>query len=144
MFADFHMMGNLTQFPDYRAYAQDKFLCNISIAVNRTKGADADYYNLTAFGEKADYIHKYATKGQRIYVEGYMSQKVYEKDGKKQRATNYTITKVELCGDGKARAQDENQRKAEQAVQQAQTNIQPEWTTATNEMPADDYDQLPF
>ena len=92
MFADFHMMGNLTQFPDYRAYAQDKFLCNISIAVNRTKGADADYYNLTAFGEKADYIHKYATKGQRIYVEGYMSQKVYEKDGKKQRATSRIST----------------------------------------------------
>ena len=152
MFADFKIMGNLTHFPDYRAYAQDKFLCNISIAVNRTKGADADYYSLTAFGEKADYIHRYATKGQRIYVEGYMSQKVYEKDGKQQRATNYTITKVELCGDGKVREQNQQ---VQQAVQQAQSttfresefryDAQPEWATATNEMPMDDdYGTLPF
>ena len=153
MFADFKIMGNLTHFPDYRAYAKDKFKCNISIAVNRKKGEDADYYNLTAFGQTADYLHKYATKGQRIYVEGYMSQKVSEKDNK--RYTNYTITKVDLCGDGKFRTQDENQRKAEKAVQQAQSttfresefryDAQPEWATASNEMPMDDdYGTLPF
>ena len=148
MFFDFKVMGRLTQFPDYKATGKtDKngnplYVCNISVAVNKGKNNPAEFYNLTAFGDSADFIHKYFTKGQMIYADGHIKQSVYEKDGKTQRKDNYIIDKVKFCGDSKTRTQDENQRKVEQAVQQAQTNIQSEWATAPNEMPMDD--TLPF
>ena len=137
MFADFKIMGRLTKTPDYRAYAQDKFLCHISVAVNK-KNEDASFYNITAFGKTADFLHQHFDKGQMVYVEGKLKQKTYEKDGKKLTKIEFIADKVDFCGDGKVREQNQQ---VQQAVQQAQ----PEWATATNEMPMDDdYGTLPF
>ena len=142
MFFDFKVMGRLTQFPDYKATGKtDKngnplYVCNISVAVNKGK------YNLTGFGYSSNFLPNYYTECQMIYSYAHIKQSVYEKDGKTQRKDKYIIDKVKFCGDSKTRTQDENQRKVEQAVQQAQTNIQSEWATAPNEMPMDD--TLPF
>lgn len=138
MFADFKIMGHLTKVPDYRAYAQDKFLCRISVAVNK-KNEDASFYNITAFGKTADFLHQYFDKGQMVYVEGKLKQKTYEKDGKKLTTYDFTADKVDFCGDGKVREQNQQ---VQQAVQMAYNNTLPEWSTAPNEMPDDP--QLPF
>ena len=136
MFADFKIMGRLTKTPDYRAYAQDKFLCHISVAVNK-KNEDASFYNITAFGKTADFLHQYFDKGQMVYVEGKLKQKTYEKDGKKLTTYDFTADKADFCGDGKVREQNQQ---VQQAVQTAYNNTQAEWATAPNEMP----DELPF
>lgn len=151
MFADFKIMGRLTKTPDYRAYAQDKFLCHISVAVNK-KNEDASFYNITAFGKTADFLHQHFDKGQMVYVEGRMKQKTYEKDGKKQSKIELTAEKVDFCGDGKTK--DHTQTKFgyqawadKRNVQEPEWTVnnqpnQPEWATASNEMPMDD--TLPF
>lgn len=144
MFADFKMMGRLTKVPDYRAYAQDKFLCHISVAVNK-KNEEPCFYNLTAFGKTADFLHQYFDKGQMVYAEGHLKQSTYEKDGKKLTKTEFIADKADFCGDGKVREQ--NQPEWATAPNEmpkvfvSHNNAQPEWATAPNEMPDD---TLPF
>jgi single-strand DNA-binding protein len=56
-----------------------------SVAVSEVyKGEKkTDFFDITAFGEKADIIEKFFKKGHPILLEGKLKQEKWEKDGKK-------------------------------------------------------------
>lgn len=141
MVNNFNLMGRLTKAPELRAYANDKYLTAFSIAVNENK-EKVHFFDLTAFGKTGEFIHHYFDKGQMIAVQGHLNYSTWTgQDGKTKSAVQLVADKADFCGDGKVREQN---TQVQQAVQQAQTNIQSEWATAPNEMPMDDMDQLPF
>lgn len=141
MVNNFTLMGRLTKVPELRAYADGKYLTAFSIAVNENK-EKVHFFDLTAFGKTGEFVHHYFGKGQMIAVQGHLNYSTWTgQDGKTKSAVQLIADKADFCGDGKVREQN---TQVQQAVQQAQTNIQSEWTTAPNEMPMDDMDQLPF
>lgn len=74
-----------------------------TIAVNRTyKGKDGekqtDFINIVAWKHTAEFVAKYFTKGQQIIVSGRLQTRTWEKDGKKQYATEVLASEVFFAG----------------------------------------------
>lgn len=88
------LIGRLTRDPETKTTSTGKKLVEFSIAVNKRikpkDGADADFFYVKAWGQTADYISEYITKGRLISVDGRMETNQYEKDGRTQ--TSYFVT----------------------------------------------------
>lgn len=80
------LIGRLTADPELKETKNGTAVMQATIAVERMKrdGEDqgADFINLVIWSHSADYISKYANKGDLIGVNGRLSQRTYEnKDG---------------------------------------------------------------
>ena len=68
--------GRLGRDPELKQTADGKDWCSFSVAVNRyaKKGeeAKADWFNCTAYGKTAVFLHQYFHKGDGILLEGRM------------------------------------------------------------------------
>lgn len=68
--------GRLTRDPELKTYKNKKgetgSMCNFSVAVNRTMGEDADFFNCTAFGKSGENVSKWFHKGDGIVLSGEM------------------------------------------------------------------------
>lgn len=71
-----HIYGRLARDPELKQYrnarGESGSLCNFSVAVNRPFGEEADFFNCTVFGKRAEVIDKFFTKGSRIALSGSM------------------------------------------------------------------------
>lgn len=93
-------IGRLTKEPELKTVGKDKTLANFTIAINRAYQKDvADFLNCTVWGKTAEYISKYAKKGQLVAVEGELNiDKVNDKYFTKISASNVNI--LSSKGDG--------------------------------------------
>lgn len=69
------LIGRLTRDPELRTTQTGKSVVEFSIAVNkRTKpqdgSPDADFFRVKAWGQTADYVNNYITKGRLVAVDG--------------------------------------------------------------------------
>lgn len=71
-----NIYGRLVRDPELKAYTNSKgesnTMCNFTVAVNRRFGDDADFFNCTIFGKRAEVIDKFFRKASRIAVSGEM------------------------------------------------------------------------
>lgn len=73
-------------------------VANFSLAVNRNS-EEADFFNCTAFNDKAELIEKYVVKGQELIIEGTCQNNFYEdKNGNMQYANRIIVNRIEFCG----------------------------------------------
>ena len=85
--------GRLTADPELKATPSGVQVCSFSIAVNRRfaekKGGEkpADFFNVTAWGQTAEFITRYFRKASSICVVGSIQTRTWEKDGVKHYAT---------------------------------------------------------
>ena len=94
----FVCMGRLTADPEIK-YSQDNLaIARFTVAVNRMKKGEADFFNCTAFGKRAEFVGKYLTKGSRVMVRGQVHIDSYtNKDGQKAKAINVNVDEVEFA-----------------------------------------------
>lgn len=85
-----HILGTITKTPEMRFTTGGTAVLKFSIAYNeRRKQQDgsytdkAHYFDVTAWGKKADVIKGYFDKGSRILVSGSLEHETWEKDGQK-------------------------------------------------------------
>lgn len=75
------LIGRLTRDPEPRKTTTGKNVVSFSIAVDRrfkgADGQDADFFRITAWGQLADFVSNYMTKGRLISVEGRLQQRKY-------------------------------------------------------------------
>jgi len=76
------LVGRLTRDPELRTTSTGKNVCSFSIAVTKrikpTDGSpDADFFNIVAWGNQADYVTNYLTKGRLVAVEGRLQSRKY-------------------------------------------------------------------
>ncbi len=75
------LVGRLTRDPDVRTTPNGKQVANFSLAVDRRfksqDGQDADFFNVVAWGNSADFVAKYLGKGRLVAVEGRLQQRKY-------------------------------------------------------------------
>lgn len=99
------IMGRLTKEPELRQTPQGTAVCSFTIAVNRRFAKDGqqdcDFINCTAWQNTAEFICKYFHKGDMIAVVGRLETRQWEKDGKKQFATDVVIEEAHFCGSKK-------------------------------------------
>lgn len=68
------LIGRLVRDPELRTTNTGKNVVEFSIAVNKRvkaqDGTDADFFRVKAWGQTADYVNNYLTKGRLVAVDG--------------------------------------------------------------------------
>ncbi len=95
--------GRLTADPTIRQSNSGKSIAGFSVAVDGYKDKDGnkqtDFIRCTAFGQVADMLSRYWTKGKEIALEGSLRQNDYtDKDGTKHYSYQVVVNRVHFCG----------------------------------------------
>ena len=97
------LSGRLTSDPELKTTPSGVYVCSFTIAVERKykQGEDrqADFINIVAWRNNAEFICKYFGKGSMIAVEGEIQTRTYEdKNGNKRKAVEVVVDSVSFCG----------------------------------------------
>ena len=112
----FIMIGNLTKDPEFKTTNSNAAYVNFTLAVKRpfanAQGErETDFINCVAWDKKAEFITKYATKGDKLSVVGHIRISTYEnREGNKITTFNVWVEEVEIV----------SSRKTEKKVEQAE------------------------
>ena len=93
MVAKVTLVGNIGKDPEIKSYG-DKRAARFSIAVNRwvKKEKTTMWVNVVVWDQKkVEVIENYASKGMKVYIEGNLEIREYEKDGSKRLATEVVL-----------------------------------------------------
>ena len=97
------LKGRVAKAPDVKTTQSGQTFTRITIAIDRyTKAGEerkADFINCTAWGNTAQFLAKYFTKGKEILCEGRIQTGSYtDAEGKKRYTTDVVLDRVEFCG----------------------------------------------
>ncbi|MDD3766946.1 MAG: single-stranded DNA-binding protein [Eubacteriales bacterium] len=99
------LMGRLTRDPELRYTPSNIPVCSFSIAVDRRfvrtgEERQADFINIVAWRQTAEFICKYFVKGQMINVCGSIQTRSWDDaNGVRRYATEVVADEVNFCGD---------------------------------------------
>ena len=104
------LIGSLGQDPEVKNFDNGKILAKFSIATNESyKNAqgeritDTTWHNVVAWGKTAEILEKYVRKGDKIGVEGKLTNRQYEdKDGNKRYMIEIVANEVLMLGQKKS------------------------------------------
>ena len=106
------LVGRLTRDPDLRYGASNNAVMRTSLAVdrqftNQNGEREADFINIVAFGNRAETMKKYLTKGSQIAVSGRIQTGSYDdKDGKRVYTTDVVIDEFQFLDTKNSRPSD--------------------------------------
>jgi len=98
------LKGNITRDIELKDIGNDKKVANFSIAVrrdykNQSGEYETDFFNCSAFGNTADFLSKFFSRGSQILLIGHLQNNQWETDnGEKRTATNVIVESIEFCG----------------------------------------------
>ena len=97
------IVGNITQDPEKKVTDKGTKITTFSVATNRKyKGEkQTEYHNVVSFGNTAEAIAQYMSKGSQILVEGRLQTRSWEKDGQKHYRTEIVANRVEFGSNNK-------------------------------------------
>ena len=116
--------GNLGKDPELKEFQTGTKKVNFSVAVSEPVKTNGQWENKTTWllvefwGNDAEYISKYATKGSFIVVSGRIAEDTWEKDGQTQR-------KVYIKGDRFSLPKSSKVVEADEGSSQVEDNIPP-------------------
>lgn len=77
-------VGRLTADPEPKTTTTGKNIVNFTLAVDKNKGEETNFFDCVAWEKTAEYLSKYAKKGTLLLVSGRLDQQTWEKDGTKK------------------------------------------------------------
>ncbi|HLG71317.1 MAG TPA: single-stranded DNA-binding protein [Chloroflexota bacterium] len=94
------IIGNLGRDPEMRYTPQGTAVTSFSVAVSRSFNSrdgeqqeETDWFRVTAWNKLAEIANQYLTKGQRVYVEGRVSMRMWDgNDGQKHGSLELTAS----------------------------------------------------
>jgi single-strand DNA-binding protein len=100
------LIGNLGNDPEIINLESGKTLAKFSIATNESyknangeKVTDTQWHNVVAWGNTAQIIEKYVTKGKEVAIEGKLTSRSYEtKEGEKRYVTEVVCNELLMLG----------------------------------------------
>ena len=98
------IMGRLVADPELRTTGSGISVSSFTVAVDRRfnrQGEDrqADFIDIIAWRQTAEFVCKYFRKGSMIAVQGYIQTRMYEdKNGNKRKAVEIVADNVSFCG----------------------------------------------
>lgn len=144
------IMGRLVADPELRTTTQGQSVCSFRIACDRSyvqqgQERQADFIDIVAWRQQADFVSKYFQKGSMIAVEGSLQTRQYQdKQGSKRTAVEVVANNISFAG---AKRQDAQRAPSyEQQAKAAQNVPQPTYTQGSMDDFAviNDDDDLPF
>ena len=96
----FEVIGNITKDVEIRTTPSNKEVATFSVGVKRTfknsdGNYDSDFFNYMMW-QPSDFYKDNLKKGIKVYVSARLNNRTYEKDGKKQYITDYTVEHIEI------------------------------------------------
>lgn len=97
------IQGRLTADPELKRTSSDTAVASFSVAVDRDfvkQGEDrqADFINVVAWRQSAEFVTKYFHKGSQIIVQGRLQTRKWDDaDGKKRYATEIIADHINFC-----------------------------------------------
>lgn len=151
------IMGRLVADPELRTTTQGHSVCSFRIACDRSyvqqgQERQADFIDIVAWRQQADFVSKYFQKGSLIAIDGSLQTRQYQdKQGSKRTAVEVVANNISFAG---AKRQDSQsvpsyEQQTTSHVQQAkaaQNALQPAYTQGSMDDFAviNDDDDLPF
>lgn len=90
------LTGRLTAAPELRQTPSQKFVCNFQLAVQRKYNKNAeqetDFISVEAWGNDANFVAKYFSKGDLIDIVGQLSTSRWTDDDGKKHSKTFVIT----------------------------------------------------
>lgn len=149
------LIGNLGRDPEIKYSQSGIAVCNLAIATSeqwtdRNSGErqeKTEWHRVVVFGKQAETCEKYLSKGSKIYVEGRLQTRSWEKDGQTHYTTEIVVSNFQFLGDkqdqgqGQSGGQNQYQQGGQQNYQQqsqggyqqqGQGNQQPEYGPTDN------------
>jgi len=132
----FMAIGRIGQDIELRYLPNGNACANFSIAVGDdykdkagNKVEQTEWVRISAFGKQAENLSKYCGKGSKLYIEGKLKTRSFEKDGAKQYITEVSLSDFQML-DSKT---------------QGTTAAQPAQAPAQRPIPQDSFnDDIPF
>lgn len=81
---------------DVRTTGTGNSVLNFTVRVKRNKETN-DFFDCTAWKQRAEFISKYFKKNDPVIVLGSLSSNTYEKDGVKHKKYYVEVSDVEFC-----------------------------------------------
>ena len=132
------IMGRMVRDPELRQLDNGTSVTSFSVAVERnyvdktTNERQADFLNVVAWRQTADFVCKYFHQGDMIAIEGSLQSRKYtDKDGNNRIAIEIVASNISFCGGkngGNANTATTNDASA----------------TMVANAPSEDNDELPF
>ena len=151
------IMGRLVDDPELRTTPAGHSVCSFRIACDRSyvqqgQQRQADFIDIVAWRQQADFVSKYFQKGSMIAVEGSLQTRNYQdKNGNNRTAVEVVANNISFAGakrqDGQNAPSFEQQTKSNvQQAKAAQNAPQPAYTQGSMDDFAviSDNDDLPF
>lgn len=96
------LVGNIGQEPEIRYTGAGDAVANFSVATSETwkdkntgeKKEHTEWHRCVCFGKTAEYIGEYLHKGNKVYIEGNIKTRSYDKDGEKRYATEIKVNQI--------------------------------------------------
>lgn len=90
------LIGRLTRDPELRTTNSGKNVVNFSIAVQKRikpqdGSPDADFFNIQAWGQTADYVNNYIGKGRLVAVDGRLQVRKWQDQNGNNRETTEIV-----------------------------------------------------
>lgn len=108
------IMGRLTADPELRQTPSGVSVTKFTVAVerrfsNKDEEKQADFIDVVAWRQTADFVCKYFKKGLMIAVQGSIQTRTYEdKDSNKRKAVEIVADNVSFCGSKSDSAKTDN------------------------------------
>lgn len=133
------IMGRMVRDPELRQLDNGTSVTSFSVAVDRnyvdktTNERQADFLNVVAWRQTADFVCKYFHQGDMIALEGSLQSRKYtDKDGNNRTAIEIVASNISFCG-GKNGGN-----------VNANANTGAASATMVANTPSEDNDELPF
>lgn len=95
------LIGNVTRDPELKYLPNGTAMLKFGIATNESRKKEdgtwqemTTFHNITVWGKGAERISKIVQKGKKMYIEGKIENKTYEKDGVKKFFTEINAMNV--------------------------------------------------
>ena len=103
------LKGRLTNDPEQRYINEEQFVVSFSIAVNKKKKEEVNFFNIAVWNKTGEFVKNYFSKGQEILIVGRLDTNQYVDKDSHKKITSYIVVaeEVEFVGSKKEK-QEEN------------------------------------
>ncbi len=105
------LVGRLTRDAELKSTSSGMSIADMSLAVNRSRKQgdqwveEANFFDISLFGRRAEALSPYLNKGTPLAIEGQLRQDRWEQDGMKRSKVSIVATDIQLLGSRNDRAQ---------------------------------------
>lgn len=99
------LVGRLVADPEHRMTQTGKGVANLRVAVDRKgREKETDFFDVTAWGQSADFASTYLSKGRLVAVEGRLQVRQYtDKDNQQRKVWEVVADTIQPLDSGKTR-----------------------------------------